>query len=448
MKPDEYTEDKPKNHFEWGYLYKVYLVILIAVFLLALANQANAGVFLEIGSNMEYVDSQLPVSDIINDSDTWDAVSNYMNDVHGVPFPSYSDATAMDDLLENVLMFYVGQYCNLSGTAAQSVYDACMDVTDAASQVWDLLTLDLESGDIIRNPNYSDSDLSGVIHSVVDPLIYDEPSADVVGSWVLSNNSLQRGVYRTIDPTSQLSSFRLRNLNWGEISTDFYITVIGSADASASSNRVLISSTVPGIIYFYLNGTYQDYVYMQSTYVVDGVTYYYCSVGSNYATGYPNYMSSFGHNTYPKYGSNSEALQDLWGNDHPSEPYLNGDGYIINDNPTYSPLSGYSALNYPYRTKIVENHTNTTDPDDPVTYPVGVNTVEPATVYTDVPTWLVDPSVDIPEEPDYLENVDVELPEIEPDTGFITDVYNALPSGIVSMIAVGLGLGVVMKIIS
>ena len=54
----------------------------------------------------------------------------------------------------------------------------------------------------------------------------------------------------------------------------------------------------------------------------------------------------------------------------------------------------------------------------------------------------------IPEEPDYLQNVDVELPEIEPDTGFITDVYNALPSGIVSMIAVGLGLGVVMKIIS
>lgn len=445
MKPDEYTEDKPKNHFEWGYLYKVYLVILIAVFLLALANQANAGVFLEINGNMDYYDSQLPLGDIMQNSDTWDAVSNYMNDVHGVPFPSYSEATQMDDLLENVLMYYVGQYCNLSGTTAQQVFDACMDFTDTASQVWDLLTLDLESGDIIRNPHYSDSDLSGVIHGVVDPLIYTTPSPSdnelAVGAWYYvpydtgwladPNNSLRSA--RQVYSTSSTNSCFITVLSNGT-------TLVASYEYQAvvvKEQWTKINSSGQN----YVTGTYN--MTCSNTYQGSESVGYYSS-RSDTSTVFPSDVT--------RYTSRDAALADLFGQSTltPSggDPYLNGDGYIINDDPSYSPLSGYSALNYPYRTKIVENYTNTTDPDDPVSYPEGVNTVEPSPVYKDVPTWLVDPSVDIPEEPDYLENVDVELPEIEPDTGFITDCYNALPSGIVSMIAVGLGLGVVMKIIS
>lgn len=428
MKPDEYTEDKPKNHFEWGYLYKVYLVILIAVFLLALANQANAGVFLEINGNMDYYDSQLPLGDIMQNSDTWDAVSNYMNDVHGVPFPTYSDATQMDDLLENVLMYYVGQYCNLSGTAATAVYDACMDVTDAANTLWDLLTLDLESGDIIRNPHYSDSDLSGVIHGVVDPFIYDEPvvSGPVVGNWY--------------EVPHNYNGYFVNSSN-----VNVYTCIV----AQGSYSYILTASYDYNASFTVGSGQYNGTIYHQvagscnQTYNGSYVVGYYTS--TTYSASTPSSMGA------TAYATRNAALADLFGQDwtRPSDdPVLNGEGYIINDNPIFVPLSGYSALNYPYRTKIVENHTNTTDPDDPVTYPVGVNTVEPNSVYKDVPTWLVDPTVDIPEEPDYLENVDVELPEIEPDTGFITDCYNALPSGIVSMIAVGLGLGVVMKIIS
>lgn len=430
MKPDEYTEDKPKNHFEWGYLYKVYLVILIAVFLLALANQANAGVFLEIGSNMEYVDSQLPVSDIINDSDTWDAVSNYMNDVHGVPFPSYSDATAMDDLLENVLMFYVGQYCNLSGTAAAAVYDAAMDVSDAANTVWELLTLDLGTGDFIATPGKS-GDLSGVIHGVVDPLIYDEGNTSV-GSWRLMDQTIYYPYYGRNYPLTSSSSY------------DVWVCIVRE-DYNNQNRWILWSSKDPDF-----RSTLGGYGLssVTNTYTANGNTYYWVLGNQMYSAAGLRWESSSGPEC-GVYSNHNTALAALWGSGEPSsDSYLNGEGYIINENPTYLPLSGFSALNYPYRTKIVENHTNTTDPDDPVTYPVGVNTVEPNSVYTDVPTWLVDPSVDIPEEPDYLENVDVELPEIEPDTGFITDCYNALPSGIVSMIAVGLGLGVVMKIIS
>lgn len=430
MKPDEYTEDKPKKQFEWGYLYKVYLVILIAVFLLALANQANAGVFLEIGSNMEYVDSQLPVSDIINDSDTWDAVSNYMNDVHGVPFPSYSDATAMDDLLENVLMFYVGQYCNLSGTAATAVYDACMDVSDAAYTVWDFLTFDLESGNFVVNPTNS-GDLSDVIHGVVDPLIYTTPSSEpgelVVGNWFAM----------PVHWVSATLSGWTRDYVDGTGYVVYMCRVGGDGIIVASFQQGAYASWTGAGGYGNLTC---DYTYQGSV----SLGYYRSEYGYMY-------NSSSLNGSYSYYSSESDALADLFGlseDDLGGDPYLNGEGYIINENPTYAPLSGFSALNYPYRTKIVENHTDTTDPDDPVTYPVGVNTVESSPVYKDVPTWLVDPTVDIPEEPDYLENVDVELPEIEPDTGFITDCYNALPSGIVSMIAVGLGLGVVMKIIS
>lgn len=436
MNPDEYTEDKPKKHFEWGYLYKVYLVILIAVFLLALANQANAGVFLEINGNMDYYDSQLPLGDIIQNSDTWDAVSNYMNDVHGVPFPTYSEATQMDDLLENVLMYYVGQYCNLSGTTAQQVFDTCMDFTDTASQVWDLLTLDLESGDFIATPNHS-GDLSDVIHGVVDPLIYDTSNPSSIGGWRLLTSSASQWAQNSSGNRAY----------YGCQNGDIYMTVINPS--TGSSGRLFSTDTTSADLYSSQWGSTNLSLRLHftnsvvQTYTVDGVTYYYwfdSDSTTSYSTGYYyNYDSS--------YSACMTALAELWGTSH-GEPYLNGNGYIINENPTYAPLSGFSALNYPYRTKIVDNHTDTTDPDDPVEYPEGVNEVEPAPVYKDVPTWLVDPSVDIPEEPDYLENVDVELPEIEPDTGFITDCYNALPSGIVSMIAVGLGLGVVMKIIS
>ena len=427
MKPDEHIEDKPKNHFGWGYLYKVYLVILIAVFLLALANQAHAGVFLEINGNMDYYDSQLPLGDIMQNSDTWDAVAGYMNDVHGVPFPTYSEATATDDLLENVLMYFVGQYCNLSGTAAQQVYETCTDIADTAAQVWDFISLDLETGDFIATP-HKEGDLSNVIHGVVDPLIYDEPvvSGPVVGNWYEVPHNYNGYFVNSSNP-------------------NVYTCIV----AQGSYSYILTASYDYNASFTVGMGQYNGTIYHQSggscnqTYNGSYVVGYYSSTYYNSST-----PSSMGATAY---ATRNAALADLFGQDWTppsSDPVLNGDGYIINENPTYLPLSGYSALNYPYRTKIVDNHTNTTDPDDPVEYPQGVNTVEPAPVYKDVPNWLVDPTVDIPEEPDYLENVDVELPEIEPDTGFITDCYNALPSGIISMIAVGLGLGVVMKIIS
>lgn len=428
MKPDEYIEDKPKNHFEWGYLYKVYLVILIAVFLLALANQAHAGVFLEINGNMDYYESQMPLSSITQNSDTWDAVAGYMNDVHGVPFPTYSQAQDMDDLLENVLMFYVGQYCNLSGTAAQQVYDTCTDIADTASQVWDYISLDLESGDFIATPNHS-GDLSNVIHGVVDPLIYDTPSGGQIGNWYplpvtvsISNQSASQRQYFVSD-------------------SDVYMCCIGKSGSG--------DWTICDLAFAIKGSDTATYTFYGSTTAVS--TPYSGTVSSGfYSARYGQYFRDIGiaPTSWTPYSSLSDALTDFFGTEVHTEPYLNGEGYIINENPTYAPLSGFSALNYPYRTKIVDNHTNTTDPYDPVGYPEGVNTVEPNTKYTDIPTWLVDPTVDIPEEPDYLQNVDVELPDIEPDTGFITDVYNALPSGIVSMIAVGLGLGVVMKIIS
>lgn len=435
MKPDEYIEDKPKNHFEWGYLYKVYLVILIAVFLLALANQANAGVFLEINSNMDYYESQMPLGDIMQNSDTWDAVAGYMNDVHGVPFPTYSEATQMDDLLENVLMYYVGQYCNVSGTVAQQVYDTCTDIADTASQVWDYISLDLESGDFIATPNHS-GDLSDVIHGVVDPLIYDEGS---------QAGSIVEGTYWVTLPSNIYYGYiynKVENM-YSTVSNTYFCLV------RQSSNRVVLywsSSNSGGYVY---SGEFipSSGILMNTTYSVNGNIYYYGGWANEYRTDWR--LGSSSGQPLGIYSDVNTALAALWGSGGPSsDPVLNGDGYIINENPTFAPLSGFSALNYPYRTKIVENHTNTSDPDDPVGYPQGVNTVEPNTKYTDIPTWLVDPTVDIPEEPDYLQNVDVELPEIEPDTGFITDVYNALPSGIVSMIAVGLGLGVVMKIIS
>lgn len=423
MESNNINEEKPKKSFEWGYLYKVYIVVLIAVFILACANMADAGV---IFNNDYYEDPYLEMTDILDNETNYTAFKNGVEHTWGVTLPSWSDTTAIDDFTENVLMYFVGNYANLSATVVGQVSDAISNVTD----ILDLISFNLETGDFVATPN-REGDLTNAIHGAVDPLIYTTPSTEpgelVVGNWFAM----------PVHWVSATLSGWTRDYVDGTGYVVYMCRVGGDGIIVASFQQGAYASWTGAGGYGNLTC---DYIYQGSV----SLGYYRSDYGYMY-------NSSSLNGSYSYYSSESDALADLFGlseDDLGGDPYLNGEGYIINDNPTYPPLGIYPSATLDIPQLIVDGHTDTTDPEDPVGLPKGMNTVEPNPTWTDIPTWLVDPSMEFPEEPDYLGELEVEQPEFESDPTFIQTVYESLPSGIVLMISVSLGLGIAIKIIS
>lgn len=413
--------NEPKKKFEWSYLYKVYIVVLIAVFILACANMADAGV---IFNNDYYEDPYLEMTDILDNETNYTAFKNGIEHTWGVTLPSWSDTTAIDDFTENVLMYFVGNYANLSATVVGQVSDAISDVTD----ILDLISFNLETGDFVVTPN-REGDLSNVIHGVVDPLIYNEPSGGQIGNWYplpvtvsISNQSAsQRQVFSSDSDVYMCCIGKSGSGDWTKCDLAFAVKGSDTATYTFYGGTSAVNTSYTGTVY-----------------------------SGYYTTRYGQYFHDIGiaPTSWTVYSSLSDALVDFFGTEVHTDPYLNGNGYIINENPTYPPLGIYPSATLDIPQLIVDGHTDTIDPEDPVGFPKGMNTVEPNPTWTDIPTWLVDPSIDFPEEPDYLENVNITQPEFESDNSFLESVYGSLPSGIVLMISISLGLGIAVRIIS
>lgn len=328
------------------------------------------------------------------------------------------------DMLTDIAGALIGNYTATSSNLMGDLLPDLMDYIATGS-----FSVDTSSG-FIRSQR---DDVDDFFNDFQHLHSFTYPSEDVIGSWLKTSNSDIKSIYQGPSASGNRVSFKLRNSSWAEIPNDFYISVVGGS--------FIISSELPGcIVYAYINNTYQDYVYMNSTYTVDGVTYYYCKWGSNVASGSSDFFAGNGSH-YPKYSSNNDALLDLWGTDHPSEPVFTGDMFIL-DNP--SPYINILSLPGNNGIEISERNNELIRANYPVLTP-DTNKITYSPNLSDIPNNYEYELPVYPEIPHDLPEIELSYPEVLPIQGLEEGLENL--NGLwVTLLVMG-GSFIVLKVI-
>lgn len=360
---------------------------------------------------MEHEGRPIEWSDVGGSQGDWARFQDVIKNSTGMDLPDYED---IEDFQSNIVAGFAGQIANMDSTALGSLVSTAIDIND----IFDYIFFDLDSLEW-----FVDSDGEEFIKSGIESELYTTPSISgpVVGNWYSVPGAFVGGGYtwNITDSSSNTAPvyycFVDSGWNFGIYIASFVqfqsVTITGtSTNTLTTSNRYAGSVSV---------GFYSSSLGMAGAYRPSGIS---------------------------MYNNINTALADLFGQEwtEPSpDPVLNGSGTYIGDgSQSIKPIGLTSSIYYSYPTYITNNY-NVGEQ-----YPDIVRTYYPMVRQQGIPNWLVQPQYEIPEEPDYLGLVEVELPDIESDSGFITDVYNILPSGIVTMITVALALGIVMKVIS
>lgn len=427
----ENEKDKVKVPRDLSFLWKVYVVVLLTVFIFACCNRQAEASSLDDAIVYMIEHPETPVSEFMQDETHYNYLKDYASERMGVTLPAWDgeDNTDVYNFFRNIASGFIGQYALPDSATLSSIVGTYNDLQDFMN----FFSFNAGSGEFVINSSGQEGLLSEINHYIY------VSGSDMHDKWYSLNDSISfyytyyGGGITYSPPTGATEDFWICWVSNGTRDGTVLISSKQSGNWRASSNW--------GASYVPNSGP--------TTYTVNGHTYYYAYRSLSYAGNYGDgtklkYPSSSSSPAIGYYSSVSAALAALWGEGEPStEPYLNG-AIIVNDNPTFTPMSLPSSILYDYSTKIVDKY----EEDDPTPIPHDIYQYVPQSLTYDIPYWLQHPSIEFPEEPDYLENLDVELPEIETDSTFIQTVYETLPSGIVLMITVSLGLGIVIRIIS
>lgn len=329
---------------------------------------------------LEHEGRPIEWSDIGGSQGNWARLKNYVKNVTGYDLPEYSD---IQHFQESLIMSAVGGYVNVSSGTLSSIVADLLDSPD----FWDLVTFDTDD-----NMFYFGEGSSEFIKTAVDSYIYDTPASSdfVTGLWrEIPYQPQGWGSYYQFKPLSSNSSV-------------VYITV-------TSNGHWIFASFVTGQGVNWAANSFNPNYYCTNL--------YQGSVSAGYYGGMDWYVSSDIGNWDGGYADINTALGDLFGTWDTGEPVLNGNGIIVNENFTPSPVNIPAALYYPYGTTINNNYINNIDESYPMvvnrTYPYKKTYVdlhwdepEPLPSY-EFPDWDID---DITfENIEIDENIDAEI---------------------------------------
>lgn len=417
------TENKKPKKVNWWIVYWVFFgILLIFACVNARADEVETTADESSSSDLEdnpvyqFLDTRSHTfSDIIADEDTYNALKSTVKSVNGVDLPDFVN---VNDFAKRMYAYVLGNYVDVSQETWQVLVNAFSDPAGTLADLGEYIFYDLGLGEWVFDDDIEDYVKSGVDHHIR----VRTPSR--IGNWYpvpfdIGNVRCTSAseVYFTVATYSN--------------STRTIFAIRGSNTASVTFSYIASGATI---------GTYAiDTAYTgteHSGYYKEAVGNAACQNATK-----SEYTDLFGSSA--GYDSVSLALSDFFGDAEEQGGYEIQGAHIINDNFTVNPLSVFPSVGYPFEDDIVNNYVNNND----VAWDNDIINYYPQSYNYELPYWFVTPTKSYPAEPDFLDNVAVDVPNM-PQGSFIQVVYEDFPAGIVLMITASLSIGILFRVIS
>lgn len=417
------TENKKPKKVNWWIVYWVFFgILLIFACVNARADEVETTADESSSSDLEdnpvyqFLDTRSHTfSDIIADEDTYNALKSTVKSVNGVDLPDFVN---VNDFAKRMYAYVLGNYVDVSQETWQVLVNAFSDPAGTLADLGEYIFYDLGLGEWVFDDDIEDYVKSGVDHHI--RVRTDSKIGEWVALPVTYQNANDSGGYQYQSDYAVYTTF-ITNGSGGQTGSHYF--AIRSNSTATAQERPLFA-----------NGSYGSWSNFNIATAYTGTEYsgYYANRGSGRLL-----PASQG------YATMSDALADFFGDAEETGGYEIQGAHIINDNFTVNPLSVFPSVGYPFEDDIVNNYVN----DNDVAWDNDIINYYPQSYNYELPYWFVTPTKSYPAEPDFLDNVAVDVPNM-PQGSFIQVVYEDFPAGIVLMITASLSIGILFRVIS